>query len=77
METQQCICIPIEDGMDIYSSSQWADTAHVAVSEFLKLPQNTLNFYVRRVGGAFGGKISRHGQVTISSQLLVFSYDFI
>lgn len=63
METQQCVCIPSEDGMDIYSSSQWTDTAHIAVSEFLKVPQNTLNFYVRRIGGAFGGKISRHGQV--------------
>lgn len=65
METQQCICIPIEDGMDIYSSSQWTDTAHVAVAEFLKLPQNSLNFYVRRIGGAFGGKISRHAQVEV------------
>jgi xanthine dehydrogenase/oxidase len=63
METQQCICVPSEDGMDIYSSSQWTDTAHVAVSEVLKVPQNTLNFYVRRVGGAFGAKITRHAQV--------------
>lgn len=63
METQQCVCIPSEDGMDVYSSSQWNDTAHIAVSQFIKVPQNRLNFYTRRVGGGFGGKITRHAQV--------------
>lgn len=69
METQQCVCVPSEDGMDIYSSSQWADTAHVAVSEFLNEPQNTLNFSTRRIGGAFGGKITRHGQIACAAAL--------
>ncbi|KAG5676997.1 hypothetical protein PVAND_006788 [Polypedilum vanderplanki] len=69
METQQCVCIPSEDGMDIYSSSQWTDTAHVAVAEMLKVPQNTLNFFVRRIGGAFGGKISRHAQIACAAAL--------
>lgn len=41
METQQCVCVPSEDGIDVYSSSQWTDHAHVAVSEFLNEPQNT------------------------------------
>ena len=63
METQQCVCVPSEDGMDVYSSSQWIDTAQIAVSQCLKVPQHRLNFYVRRVGGAFGGKITRHAQV--------------
>jgi xanthine dehydrogenase/oxidase len=75
METQQCICVPSEDGMDIYSSSQWTDTAHIAVSEVLKVPQNNLNFYVRRIGGAFGGKISRHAQVR--EKLKIKSFFFI
>lgn len=65
METQQCVCVPSEDGMDVYSSSQWTDTAHIAVAETLKVPQNTVNFYVRRVGGGFGGKITRHAQVRL------------
>lgn len=64
METQQCLCVPNEGEMDVYSSSQWSDTAHIAVSEVLNVPANQLNFYVRRVGGAFGGKITRHGQVS-------------
>lgn len=63
METQQCICVPSEDGIDVYSSSQWADTAHIAISEFLNVPQNTINFTTKRIGGAFGAKITRHAQV--------------
>ena len=35
METQQCVCVPTEDGMDIYSSTQWVDNVHVAVAEVL------------------------------------------
>lgn len=63
METQQCLCVPSEEGMDIYSSSQWSDTSQIAVSELLNVPENSLNLIVRRIGGAFGGKISRQAQV--------------
>lgn len=40
METQQCICIPSEEGMDVYSSTQWVDNVQVAISEMLKVPAN-------------------------------------
>lgn len=63
METQQCLCVPNEGEIDVYSSSQWNDTAHIAVSEVLNMPENKLNFYVRRLGGAFGGKITKHAHV--------------
>lgn len=64
METQQCLCVPNEGEMDVYSSSQCSDTSQIAVSEVLNVPVNQLNFFVRRVGGAFGAKISRQGQVS-------------
>lgn len=63
METQQCLCVPNDGEMDIYSSTQWSDTSQIAVSEMLNVPLNSLNLFVKRVGGAFGGKISRQAQV--------------
>lgn len=70
METQQCLSVPAEDGgMDIYSSSQWSDTNQIAVAEVLKVPMNTLNCFVRRLGGAFGGKISRQAHMACAASL--------
>lgn len=71
METQQCLCVPNDGEIDIYSSSQWSDTLHVAVAEVLNVPVNSLNTYVKRVGGAFGGKISKHAHVSQSKLPLI------
>ena len=37
METQTCVCVPVEDGMDIYPASQWMDLIQVAVAELLNI----------------------------------------
>ncbi|XP_062708362.1 xanthine dehydrogenase isoform X2 [Aedes albopictus] len=59
METQTCFCIPLEDGMDVYSSTQYPDLVLCAVSQVLNVPQNSINLSVRRVGGAYGAKSTR------------------
>ncbi|KAL7051324.1 hypothetical protein ACKWTF_004429 [Chironomus riparius] len=69
METQTCLCIPIEDGMDVYSSTQWMDVTQIAISEMLKVPNNKINMYVRRLGGAYGAKISRQNQIACACAL--------
>ncbi|XP_049290771.1 uncharacterized protein LOC125767868 [Anopheles funestus] len=63
METQQCVCVPIDDGMDVYSSTQWVDICQIAIARALSIPENSLNFRIRRLGGAFGSKISRASQI--------------
>lgn len=40
LETLQCICIPTEDGMDVYSSSQWMDNTQIAIAQLLNIPEN-------------------------------------
>ncbi|XP_058123363.1 uncharacterized protein LOC131294469 [Anopheles ziemanni] len=69
MEPQTCVCIPTEDGMDVYYATQWIDLTQVAMSAALKIPQNKLNFIVRRLGGAFGGKLTRASQVACACGL--------
>ncbi|XP_058464982.1 uncharacterized protein LOC131438756 isoform X2 [Malaya genurostris] len=71
METQTCLCIPIEDGMDVYSSTQWMDLTHVALAESLNLPQNSFNLHVRRLGGGYGSKVSRATQIACACALAV------
>lgn len=44
METQTCICIPKEDGMDVYSSTQSMDNVQASISAALRKPSNTYEF---------------------------------
>ncbi|RZF32560.1 hypothetical protein LSTR_LSTR006555 [Laodelphax striatellus] len=64
METQTCYCIPLEDGMDVYPSSQWPSMIQWTVADVLNVQQNTINVKVKRLGGAYGSKISRNNQIS-------------
>jgi len=64
METQSCICVPVEDGMDVYPASQWMDLVQRAISQVLNVPENSINIKVRRLGGGYGGKITRNALIS-------------
>jgi xanthine dehydrogenase/oxidase len=72
METQSCVSVPIEDGIDVYSATQWMDTTQMAVAEMLNIPNNVINMYVRRLGGGYGAKISRGNQIACACSLAAY-----
>lgn len=69
MEPQTALCIPIEDGMDVYSATQHMESVQIAIAETIGVPTNTINLNVRRLGGAYGSKISRCTQVACAAAL--------
>ncbi|KAL4223518.1 hypothetical protein ACF0H5_016989 [Mactra antiquata] len=57
METQSSLCIPTEDGMNVFTGTQWIDLSQTAISRVTGLNKNSINVQVKRLGGAYGGKI--------------------
>lgn len=72
MEPQSCVCIPVEEGFEVYASTQWIDIVQIAISECLTIPENKINMQVRRIGGGFGGKITRSNQIHCACALASF-----
>ncbi|XP_053452272.1 aldehyde oxidase isoform X3 [Nycticebus coucang] len=63
METQSMLAVPKgeDQEMDVYVSTQFPKFIQDMVASALKLPANKVMCHVRRVGGAFGGKIFKTG----------------
>ena len=64
METQATMATPDEDGcITIYTSSQAVDPVQQVVAACLNIRLHDVRVITLRLGGAFGGKISRQQQV--------------
>uniref|UniRef100_A0A8C0VY89 aldehyde oxidase n=1 Tax=Castor canadensis TaxID=51338 RepID=A0A8C0VY89_CASCN len=63
METQSMLVVPKgeDQEMDVYVSTQFPRYIQEIVASILKLPANKVMCHVRRVGGAFGGKVVKTG----------------
>ncbi|HRY29132.1 MAG TPA: molybdopterin-dependent oxidoreductase [Elusimicrobiota bacterium] len=58
-ETQRCLALPGEhDTLKVCASTQSPGTFHHHIAEVLGIPQNKVEFEIRRLGGGFGGKES-------------------
>jgi len=57
METHVCISKPTEDGFDIDVPTQGINACIGVVSKVMGIPVNSINMSVKRLGGAYGGKI--------------------
>ncbi|XP_031766920.2 aldehyde oxidase 1-like [Galleria mellonella] len=70
METLVCITRPTEEGIEVHASTQWLDGVQLMISRALNMQQNRIDVYVRRLGGAYGIKISRITQLAIACSLV-------
>ncbi|CAI5638408.1 unnamed protein product [Oreochromis niloticus] len=61
METQSMLVVPVGEEMEfnVYISTQWPTLIQDAVAETLNISSNRVTCHVKRVGGAFGGKVTR------------------
>ncbi|KAF4522205.1 hypothetical protein B566_EDAN007356 [Ephemera danica] len=63
METQTCLIVPKEDSYDVFCACQWMDNVQAVVSRVLEVPSSQVNMQVRRLGGGYGAKTTRPGQL--------------
>ncbi|XP_006889138.1 PREDICTED: aldehyde oxidase-like [Elephantulus edwardii] len=63
METQSMLVVPKgeDQEMDVYVSTQFPKYIQDIVASTLKVPANKVMCHVKRVGGAFGGKVTKTG----------------
>lgn len=60
LETQTCLVRPIEEGQfEVNCSTQWIDKTQEIIAKALGIPLNLVDMKVRRLGGAYGGKIEK------------------
>ncbi|CAH2041771.1 unnamed protein product, partial [Iphiclides podalirius] len=71
METLVCVTRPTEEGMEIHPATQWMDGVQICTSRALNIPENKIDVHVRRIGGAYGYKITRSLQVAVACSLVV------
>ncbi|XP_052242919.1 uncharacterized protein LOC127852926 [Dreissena polymorpha] len=60
MENQASLCVPKEDGMDVFTTTQSIDFTQTSISQVTGLSKNSINVEVKRLGGAYGGKITQN-----------------
>ncbi|CAH1786918.1 unnamed protein product [Owenia fusiformis] len=70
METQCCVAEPTEDqGLHVYASTQYCTGTQQGISQVLNMPINSIRVEVKRLGGGYGGKITRNFMVSTACAL--------
>ncbi|EDW59395.1 uncharacterized protein AOX3 [Drosophila virilis] len=72
MEPQTTVVVPFEDCLRVYSATQWMDHTQSVIANMLQLKAKDVQLQVRRLGGAYGCKISRGNQVACAASLAAY-----
>lgn len=72
MEPQTTVAIPFEDGLKVFSATQWMDHTQSVIAHMLEIKAKDVQLQVRRLGGGYGAKISRGNQVACAASLAAY-----
>ncbi|XP_073946023.1 uncharacterized protein isoform X2 [Choristoneura fumiferana] len=75
MEPVTCVVVPLDQGLEVYDSTQWMDLTQRAISRCLNMNESDVHLKVRRIGGGFGGKISRNTRAATACALVAHKLD--
>ncbi|XP_075153163.1 uncharacterized protein LOC142226821 [Haematobia irritans] len=72
IEPQTCIVIPDEQRLEVYSATQWMNHTQAVISKMLNVKTATVQLKVRRLGGAYGCKVTRCNLVACAAALAAY-----
>eukprot|EP00005_Dracoamoeba_jomungandri_P003978 CAMPEP_0174259192 /NCGR_PEP_ID=MMETSP0439-20130205/8049_1 /TAXON_ID=0 /ORGANISM="Stereomyxa ramosa, Strain Chinc5" /LENGTH=1426 /DNA_ID=CAMNT_0015342987 /DNA_START=78 /DNA_END=4358 /DNA_ORIENTATION=+ len=67
METQNCVAIPQDNELTIHAGTQWPAIVQYLTARVLGKPCAQFNCQVKRLGGAYGSKITRNCLVSVAT----------
>ncbi|XP_026741646.1 xanthine dehydrogenase/oxidase-like [Trichoplusia ni] len=75
LEPVTCVVVPVDKTLEVFDSTQWMDLTQIAVARSLGISESDVVVKVRRIGGGFGGKISRNVQAATACALVAKKLD--
>ncbi|XP_053958030.1 uncharacterized protein LOC128863105 [Anastrepha ludens] len=72
MEPHTTIAVPLENGLEVWTATQWMDHTQSVIAKMLQMKVNDVQLKVRRVGGGYGAKITRGNQVACAASLVAY-----
>ncbi|KAJ2951736.1 hypothetical protein O0L34_g13901 [Tuta absoluta] len=75
LEPITSVVVPVDKGLEVYDSSQWLDLTQTSIAKCLGISESKVMVYNRRLGGGFGGKISRQSQGVTACALIASKLD--
>ncbi|XP_044314571.1 indole-3-acetaldehyde oxidase [Drosophila rhopaloa] len=70
MEPQTTIAVPLDNILQVFCATQWMDATQGAIAKMLGVSVNSIQLQVRRVGGAYGAKVTRCNMVACAAALV-------
>lgn len=67
LEPITCVTIPIDNGLQVWSTTQWMDHTQSVIAKMLQMKAADVQMKVRRLGGGYGCKISRANAVACAT----------